>query len=240
MPGDLAVFRVHRVDAPAGLQQHPLRPRLGFLNRGRSPVGRLRTGDLPQVRPAPFAHPGGERLAVVLHLRDQHPAGEHERRRHAQAVAGVGIIDRQAAQPLEVAVEVEAEQVVGGKKRKQPTAIGHRRGRGDACFVVAHRAAHRPELALPNHRAVGGIEAENLQPVLPRAAAGRHEHAGAHDQRTREPPARQVDPPRDVLLRVKRNRQPDFIRDTVAQRPAKAGPVARLRAVGQGGNSESE
>ena len=130
-----------------------------------------------------FVESGRERLTVVLDLCDQNPASEHERRRHSEAIAGVRVIQSHATQPLEVSIEVETEQVIRRKDREQTPAIGHRRGAGDTGFVVAHRAAHRPKLALPNHRAVGSIEAENLQPVLTRATAGGDKYPVTHDER---------------------------------------------------------
>ena len=109
---------------------------------------------------------GRERIALALDLHDDRVADHERRRGHADVVGRRRMLERQTAIPQQVAVEVEADEIVRREEREDPLAVGGRRRRGDGTRRMAERAAGRPELTLPKQLAVGGRIARDVQPIL--------------------------------------------------------------------------
>lgn len=118
----------------------------------------------------------------------------------------------QAAKPEQVAVQVDAGQIVRGVEGENPPAVAGGRGdrhRGD---VVRERVAGGPELPLPQAFAVGRGEAQQVQSLLPGAAGASHHDPVAHDDGTGRPATGQGNLPGNIVVRRKRDRQVDFFR----------------------------
>ncbi|MFN9957941.1 MAG: hypothetical protein ACK55I_32960, partial [bacterium] len=130
----------------------------------------------------PHIEAGGERFAVVLDHRHDHAVDHHQRGRHPQRVAGVGIVAPEPAEPQQAPVEVEGRAVVGREDRVDGLAVRGRCRRRRPDLLVGHRAPRRPELPLPERCAVGQPEAQHMEPVLTGAAGGCDEHLVADDE----------------------------------------------------------
>ena len=115
-------------------------------------------------------------FTVVFHLYHECVAGDDRGAAHAEAVGNIGVIGGETAQPLEVALEIQANDVIGGKHGVDIFAITAGCGRGHAGLGVAHGAAGGPELTVPCHAAVLGVERENVQARLGGAAAAGDDH----------------------------------------------------------------
>ena len=71
-------------------------------------------------------------------------------------------------------------------------SLSPRRGRGDAGLGVAHRAAGGPELPMPCHAAVLGVESERAG-AIGAAAAGDNDMVAQHEAPERPRPGRVMD-----------------------------------------------
>src|SRR5262245_18475529 len=110
------------------------------------------------------------------------------------------IVDGQPTKPLQIAVQVEANQIIGRKVREDPLAIAGWRRCRHRTYRVAGRASRGPELALPQLVTRLEIKAQHVQAVLLDSLAGRDDDAITdHDWTGRSAP-RQVGLPGHVLL----------------------------------------
>src|SRR5687768_2367916 len=110
----------------------------------------------------------------------------------------------QSAIPLQVAIEIEARQVVGGIEGEDPLSIAGRSVRGGSAFGMGEAPPCRPKLAMPQLLARGRSEAEHMQSILIGPAAGCYYHAIFHHDGTGGSASGQVGRPADVhaLLHV--------------------------------------
>ena len=101
---------------------------------------------------------------------------------------------------MKVAGAVEADDVVGGKHGVDVFAVTAGRGRGDAGLGVAHGAAGGPELPMPCHAAVLGVESKNVQARLGGAAAAGDNDMVAQHERAGKTAAGQGDGPLEAVV----------------------------------------
>ena len=176
----------------ARLEQHGVLAILAADCGRRNPIRLVGPGDAPARLAGRRVDAGSERISLVFDLHDDRIADDQRRAGHADIVARLRIIERQAAIPEQVAFQVEADEIVRRVERKDPLAIagGGRSGVGTGRVMIG--PAGCPELPLPKLLAARGVEAEHVQLVFfDRAGAGRHHHAIADDNRTAHPPAGQ-------------------------------------------------
>ena len=138
------------------------------------------------------------------------------------------VLNRQPANPLQISVEIEAGQIVRGIEGKHPLSVGGRRIAGDRAERMIGRVTGHPKLAPPELLAGLGVEAKQIEPILPKPGGAGHEDAILADDRSGRSPAGEVDDPGDVFLglQVERHRQPGRLGHGSAVGTAKLGPAS--------------
>ena len=154
---------------------------------GGGPVGSFGTGKFPAVGAVLCIDSEGKGLAVVFDLCNEGFSRDQQAGGHAQAVARVGVVAGEATEPLQVAFQVEAYEVIAGKEGVDIFPIRDRSGGGNAGLFVGHGSPCAPELAFPEGRAVFGGKTEDVEPVLKVAAGCSEEDFVANNDGTGEP-----------------------------------------------------
>ena len=78
----------------------------------RGPVGCLWAVKAPAVNAGSFVEAERIGFAIVFHLHCQSIAGHYRGTTHAQTVTDIGIVSSEAAQPLEVSIQIQADDVI--------------------------------------------------------------------------------------------------------------------------------
>lgn len=226
----------HRIDgqqAATGLESdlHPAGDGVAEGD-GRGPVGELGPVALPAVDPGGGVKPEGERLGVVFDLGDDGALDDEQRRRHAEGIADVRVVEGQGAQPDEVAIEIEGNEIVGGEQGEHLSSVGGRGVGGHRRLRVTHGSAGGEELALPQPRAVRGPEGDDVEPGLLRSAGTGHEDAVAGDDGRGQSASGQRHLPGDVASGIQGGGQAGFGNGRGAVGAAELRPVGECGECG--------
>ena len=92
------------------------------------------TFNLPAFFSGPFVEGNEERLAFAIPVDDERVAIKGRGTALAVAVGGMQLA--QVGRPLEIAVEIETVKAPGAEIGEETLAVGHGRGRGEACGDV--------------------------------------------------------------------------------------------------------
>ena len=148
-----------------------------------------------------------------------------------EAVHGVQLAGRLAPQLLAVDVVTDDPHALGGPfEDAHPHALAVRRGRAGGVGVQVvlpfqRRAKDRP---LPEHLAVGAVEAQQEALLLPLVAGGHEDAVAPHHGRGVPLPA-DGHLPQDVLRRAPAEGHTRLAAGAVSPRPAPRGPFLRQR-----------
>ena len=117
-PGSFTSVGVDGINPRFGLEGYEGFPTLAGSREkvGSCPIGTFGPDEFPTVGAVLRIDTQGKGLAVIFNLCDQGFASYQEAGGHSQTVACVGVIVGQPAKPLEVAVEIKANEVITGKE----------------------------------------------------------------------------------------------------------------------------
>lgn len=158
---------------------------------GGGPVGSFGASEFPAVCTVFRVDSQGKGLAVVFDLCNEGFSRDQKAGGHAKAVACVGVVAGEATEPLQVAFQVEADEVITGKEGVDIFPVRDWSGGGNTGLFVGHGSPGAPELAFPKGRAIFGGKAEDVEPVLKVAAGCREEDFVTNDNGAGEPAAGQ-------------------------------------------------